>query len=149
VGFDAASVAALLTTLTTRALAGQLTLTTSSTTLRYVESRCMGVESVKPRGQPPFTLVSVRAVYRAPNVATPIPTTNPLLPGWVQGYDVAGGIQRSFGPILTDLLRFSIVCDSEPAMILVAKGLLLQHLQTQFDLLDGANKAGRAPVLVP
>jgi hypothetical protein len=155
VQFDAASITALTSQLTARALVGQLTVTVAGTALLYIANRVPGADLIKPKATDSRVMVSVRATYRSPDRSVPIPTDNPGLAGWVQRYDVAGGLQKDFGPVrdtngrTLDPLCFSVVCANDPAQVLIATGLVLDFMRMNFDRLDAQSNAGSAPVRFP
>lgn len=155
--FDTASIAAKLQALTARSLAGaSLALSQEPTDLAFIANRVPGAEQARPRGPAPYVMVSVSAVYRSPDRSVPIPTGNPQLPGHVQAYDRAGGLQKAYGPrrlpgtsYILDPLVLSIVVDNEPSAILIGQGLLLDFLEAQFNLQDARSNEGNAPVRFP
>jgi hypothetical protein len=150
VAFDSDSVAALLAQLTARTVAGSsLSITVAPTLVAYVDSRVPGASLLRPRGQPPFWMISARAVYRSPDRLVPLvsaPVNGVASP---QKYSRFGGLQRTIGPAREDTLRLSIVVDEDPAMVLVGKGLLLTYLQAEFFRIDQLTNQGLAPVRVP
>lgn len=144
--FDPASVAALLAQLTARAIV--LELTVEDTGIRYIPSRAVGADQAIPSGPPPYKLLTVTAVYRSPDRPRSIypdfsdrPALLALVPPNAQP-DVAGGVQRSFGP-----KGFQLVVDA--CCLDMGKAILLQFLSDNFDLHDLRMQGGRSPQLVP